>query len=156
MNWEAIGAIGEIVGAIGVIITLVYLAVQIRSSARATEAQVHASLSSEMESLAVALAQDDALADAMTLAMRDGDLTDAQRTKLGWWFGGFMRVCESHILQRELGATSIEIEKPIANILSRYAQSNFFHSIMTRMVENRTATDKFLGWLECEVLNREL
>ena len=54
MNWEALGAIGEIVGAVGIIITLVYLAVQIRSSARAAEAQVHASLSAEMEHPAVA------------------------------------------------------------------------------------------------------
>lgn len=32
MNWEAIGAIGEVVGAIAVVITLGYLAVQIRQS----------------------------------------------------------------------------------------------------------------------------
>ena len=32
MNWEAIGAIGEIVGAAGVIATLVYLAYQIRQN----------------------------------------------------------------------------------------------------------------------------
>lgn len=32
MNWEAIGAIGELVGAIGVIVTLVYLAWQIRQN----------------------------------------------------------------------------------------------------------------------------
>lgn len=32
MNWEALGAIGEIVGATGVIITLVYLAYQIRQN----------------------------------------------------------------------------------------------------------------------------
>ena len=31
MNWDAIGAIGEIVGALGVILSLVYLASQIRS-----------------------------------------------------------------------------------------------------------------------------
>jgi hypothetical protein len=30
MNWEALGAIGEIVGAVAVIVTLRYLAVQIR------------------------------------------------------------------------------------------------------------------------------
>ncbi len=30
MNWEAIGAVGEVLGAIGVIVTLGYLAVQIR------------------------------------------------------------------------------------------------------------------------------
>ncbi len=36
MNWEAIGAIGEIIGAAGVIVTLVYLAVQIRQNTAAT------------------------------------------------------------------------------------------------------------------------
>ena len=30
LNWEAIGALGEIVGAVAVIATLVYLAIQIR------------------------------------------------------------------------------------------------------------------------------
>ena len=35
MNWEAIGAVGEIVGAIAVIATLIYLAIQIKGSARA-------------------------------------------------------------------------------------------------------------------------
>ncbi len=34
MNWEAIGAIGEVLGAAGVIITLAYLAVQIRQNSR--------------------------------------------------------------------------------------------------------------------------
>ena len=40
MNWEAISAIGEIIGAIAVIVSLVYLAVQVRSSSRATKATV--------------------------------------------------------------------------------------------------------------------
>ena len=34
MNWEAAGAIGEIVGAVAVVLTLVYLAVQIRENSR--------------------------------------------------------------------------------------------------------------------------
>lgn len=37
MNWEAVGAIGEIVGAAAVVVTLVFLAAQIRLSARATQ-----------------------------------------------------------------------------------------------------------------------
>ncbi len=37
MNWEAIGAVGEVLGAIGVIVTLGYLAVQIRQSTKATK-----------------------------------------------------------------------------------------------------------------------
>ncbi len=35
MNWEAIGAVGEIAGALAVVISLVYLASQIRTSNRA-------------------------------------------------------------------------------------------------------------------------
>jgi len=38
MNWDAIGAVGEAVGAAGVIISLLYLAVQIRGDARAKRA----------------------------------------------------------------------------------------------------------------------
>ena len=36
MNWEAIGAMGEIIGAITVVATVAYLAVQVRTAARAT------------------------------------------------------------------------------------------------------------------------
>ena len=32
MNWEAIGAVGEILGAIAVLLSLAYLAVQIRQN----------------------------------------------------------------------------------------------------------------------------
>ena len=39
MNWEAIGAIGELCGAAGVIVTLVYLSTQIRQNSRALMAQ---------------------------------------------------------------------------------------------------------------------
>jgi hypothetical protein len=32
MNWDAIGAIGEVLGAIAVVVTLIYLGVQIRQN----------------------------------------------------------------------------------------------------------------------------
>ena len=32
MNWDAIGAVGEIVGALAVVISVIYLAVQIRQT----------------------------------------------------------------------------------------------------------------------------
>jgi hypothetical protein len=34
MNWEAIGAVAEVMGAFGVIATLIYLAIQIRQNSR--------------------------------------------------------------------------------------------------------------------------
>jgi len=41
MNWEAIGAIGEIAGALAVVLTLLYLARQINESRKATVAQIY-------------------------------------------------------------------------------------------------------------------
>ena len=41
MNWEAIGAIGEISGALAVVLTLLYLARQINESRKATVAQIY-------------------------------------------------------------------------------------------------------------------
>ena len=38
MNWDAIGAIGEIIGAVAVVISIVYLAAQIRSNTRTMRA----------------------------------------------------------------------------------------------------------------------
>lgn len=32
MNWEAIGAVGEVVGAIAVLVTIFYFAIQIRQN----------------------------------------------------------------------------------------------------------------------------
>ena len=52
MNWEAIGAIGEVAGAIGVIATLLYLAVQIRQNTRAIRLNTFHSISEGFRSQA--------------------------------------------------------------------------------------------------------
>ena len=36
MNWEAIGAVGELIGSVAVVLTIAYLAVQIRQSGKAS------------------------------------------------------------------------------------------------------------------------
>lgn len=55
MNWEAIGAIGETLGAIAVIATLIYLASQIRQlkqqNAQATLEHIHDSMNQFMDTL---------------------------------------------------------------------------------------------------------
>jgi hypothetical protein len=44
MNWEAIGAVGEILGALAVVATLVYLSVQIRQNTRMMQREAHLDL----------------------------------------------------------------------------------------------------------------
>jgi hypothetical protein len=45
VNWEAISAIGQIVGAIAVVISLIYVATEVRNSARATQLASRRSIS---------------------------------------------------------------------------------------------------------------
>ena len=46
MNWEAIGSIAEILGALGVIASLLYLSVQVRQSTQATRLAMSHSVAS--------------------------------------------------------------------------------------------------------------
>jgi hypothetical protein len=81
MNWEAIGAIGEIVGAAAVFVSLVYLASQIRAQNReARAASVHQVLH-EYSTVISALHQPE-LAEVWVAAMDDFDsLSPAHRLR---------------------------------------------------------------------------
>ena len=66
MNWEAIGAVGELVGGVAVIATLVYLAIQVRHSKELLErnekialSQVYQSRADSRMSLILAQAESD-------------------------------------------------------------------------------------------------
>ena len=48
MNWDAIGAIGETVGALAVFLTLIYLAIQIRQNTKAVKAAAIDSTNSQV------------------------------------------------------------------------------------------------------------
>ena len=47
MNWDAIGAIGEVVGALATVATLGYLAIQIRANTRAARASTNRAISEQ-------------------------------------------------------------------------------------------------------------
>ena len=60
MNWEAIGALGEIIGALAVVATLVYLATQVRYAKQAAADQNRLTRANGVREIAlVALANDD-------------------------------------------------------------------------------------------------
>ena len=59
MNWDAMGAIGEVVGAVAVVVTLAYLAVQIRRSDLSTRAATTQMLLSKSSDLLIQNAASD-------------------------------------------------------------------------------------------------
>ena len=71
MNWEAIGAVGEVLGAAGVIISLLYLAVQIRGDARAKRAATTHAQSQANAGFASILATDPEVAELYLRGIHD-------------------------------------------------------------------------------------
>ena len=72
MNWEAIGAIGEVGGAIAVVATLVYLARQIRQSTETARVAAYHQASQQISSASTALSTDPALAEIFATAVAGG------------------------------------------------------------------------------------
>jgi len=79
MNWEAIGAIGEILGAAGVILTLGYLAFQIRAGTKATKAAAfQAVLQSEMDFASILIEN----AGTWEKIVTDAPLSEGEETRV--------------------------------------------------------------------------
>ncbi len=72
MNWEAIGAIGEVGGAIAVVVTLVYLTRQIRQSTHATGVAAYQQSQQQIYAMSVALATDPELAEIFARVFAGG------------------------------------------------------------------------------------
>jgi hypothetical protein len=68
MNWEALGAIGETIGAVAVILTLVYLALQIRQNSRSLRLAAAHGWKSDTQDLRLTVAKD----PEMTRILREG------------------------------------------------------------------------------------
>ncbi len=71
LDWNAIGAIGEILGAFGVIITVAYLAIQVRNNTKALHATSFQHESQEFNRINMSVAENPELAKTITKAFSD-------------------------------------------------------------------------------------
>ena len=123
MNWEAIGAVGEIVGAFGVVISLLYLAVQIRGDARAKRAATVHEQSEAFRTFLQIIATDEELGAIYLRGLRDfRSLDDLDRVRFSSHLGFLFRVFEENFFQWEEGHLDAHLwrgfESPITDTLA--------------------------------------
>ena len=83
MNWDAIGALAEVVGAIAVVITLIYVAVQIRQDTNATKLTAAQNTSRDLRDALGVLANDMGMTAIHLRALKDvGSLSPEERHRL--------------------------------------------------------------------------
>ncbi|MEN8182124.1 MAG: hypothetical protein ABFS46_06270 [Myxococcota bacterium] len=103
MNWEAIGAIAEAVGAAGVIASLVYLGVQIRSNTRAAKVAAYQQTVTSSRDFNLALLANSELFEAMIRRWGLTDQEEIDKTREGLFFEAAMQNWESQLYQHEQG-----------------------------------------------------
>ncbi len=135
MNWDAIGAIGEVLGAAGVILTLLYLAVQIRQSTKATNAASRDATTGHILSFFELGLDNQVIARARHKWSSGGELDDFESEQLERYQYYNFKIFENIHIQYEQGLFS-DAEWLRYRTILRFILSN--DEIAVRMWNDRT------------------
>jgi len=105
MDWNAIGAVGEIVGACGVILSVLYLAIQIRKDAAARVAETSHSIAARAGEVQQILSENRELAAVWRKALRGDteELVEADVIQFETFLGVVTRSYEDTFYQHRKG-----------------------------------------------------
>lgn len=108
MNWDAIGAVAEVLGGVATVATLAYLALQIRQSSAATRAQIRQSIADSQIHYLNSRSTDPFLRRATQDAFAGHEMDDGDTVALRVHLVAHLRLFESHHSQFRLGALDEE------------------------------------------------
>jgi len=95
MSWDAIGAVGEIVGALGVILSLIYLASQIRTQNRESRLAAATEWTNQWNEFSVSFAEHPVLSEIWMKGLKDlSSLSPSELVQFSSQAGRFFRVAE--------------------------------------------------------------
>ena len=136
MNWTAIGAIGEFLGATGVIITLIYLARQVRQNTRATRLSTSHSISAAARDWNRPLLNDPELAWAFQVGTEDPTkLDEKEQARFIELCFSLFRMFEDAHYQFQKGALDPDVWMGYEKLYAAYAKAPGFQAYWERRKE---------------------
>lgn len=121
MNWDIIGAVSEFVGAITVVITLIYLSVQIRQNTRAVRFNTGHAVTEEFRDMFALMAEHKDLADLVNKAAVDVDsITGIDKVRYYGLNSNFIRALENAYIQWTEGALDPRHWEGMKRMMSDY------------------------------------
>jgi len=128
MNWEAISAIGDIIGAIGVVISLVYVAMQVNHNTRAMMAQSAREAVAAMRDFNKSMVEDPEISRIFRLGAENlSDLNEEERGRFGHILFNFFKTAEELHYQYLQGTLDPEIWESWKKIVVLYGTSPGFN-----------------------------
>jgi hypothetical protein len=156
MNWEAIGAIAELVGAGAVVLTLIYLSIQLRQntaqvthSAMTTEIAAYQDMIGRISELNALRVTNPELTDLILRGEKDLDvLTENERSRYFTWIVTLLRHGDMayFLFEREI----IDYERATSSMgpLIGAFQTESFHHVWSVMKERRIFTSEYVSFIE--------
>jgi hypothetical protein len=129
MNWEAAATIAEIVGASGVIASLIYLAVQIRLSTKVSRAEITKDLYLASRTAIMDIASNEALAKIST-DIRQFESVELMRRNM--FYQSFFRLYELQYNLANQGLLDEDIGRSYALIIQMWAKTIYFDDYWNR------------------------
>ena len=125
MTFSEIGALGEFIAAIAVLITLIYLAVQIKQAQLAVRANTYQALNDISVHLYTTAATCETLANAMAASINEEvELTDTQILQCRSFWTVMIRNAENMHFQFRIGLLGEERIRTSAEVLKRHMKRN--------------------------------
>jgi hypothetical protein len=109
MNMETVNVWAQLIASTGVVISLFYLAAQVRQNTRSSRAIVVDSLARSMHDLAFTMAQNDALLRIFTTTLQDwNSATELERARAASFVLGYFKLFENAWFQMRKGTLERE------------------------------------------------
>lgn len=115
MNWEAISAIAQILGVIVVILTLIYLAAEVRQGNLFAKSQARQRMIEQAEREVYTQMADPSITHAN---VKDGPLTEEEQAKLSLFLIAFMRQREWEWFQYHDGVIDEDVYKAYHDVIA--------------------------------------
>lgn len=122
MSWEAIGAVGEILGALAVLVSLLYLAVQIRQNTASIKSSTFQNAITSISHVSLNIGTDPDSAGIMHKAFTGdtADLTEQERFRVGLLFTAMFRNYENFWFQYRSGVMEEHVWEGVRNAMLGY------------------------------------
>ena len=127
MNWDALGAIAELLGALAVFTTLVFLAVQLKYANVLARSSAASAQSSRLSDRFIRVAENKDFAALMTKQWDSDDLTDVEKTQISYYIAMLIHSATDAYSQWRLGV--VEEAVFMATL----------HGLRTGIMQNQTA-----------------
>ena len=127
MDLTQLANLGEFIGGVAVLVTLVYLATQVRQNTRAVSAATFHAISSETSGFVARVAENPELAALLEKGfLRPDELSPSERFRVGFWLRATFRLNENYFYQTDYyGVLDSGVGAGYTSSLSEHARIPF-------------------------------